>query len=543
MADSRADEIIKRADALKNERANFDSQWDEIARVVLPCAATFSALGTPGQKFGQNLMDSTGIHSNELLSAGFFSLLTSPSQPWFVVSSQDEDINNDYFAKVWMSEVSKIMAKEIQKPSTGFTTSLHEGYLSYGAFGNQIMFVTERKDMDSLLYCSLPLRECYFIENDEGFVNTLFRRYERTVLQLVERFGLDKVHEKVRKQYEQGKYNEKVKCVHVIAPNRFASAFALSPTNFAYTSTYVDEDNKVVMDESGFHEQPFMAARFFKLAWESYGRGPGSTALADLKMLQEMVKTVLRGAQKMVDPPLMAPDEGFISPIRATPGGINYYRSGSPRDDRIMPLITGGQPNIGLDLIHDTRTRIREVFYVDQLQLNQGPEMTATEVMTRSEEKMRLMGPILGRTTTELLTPLLIRSFMILLRKGKFPPPPKIMVERGPQLRIVFTSPIAKAQEQVGANNLMRAFQVASPFISLKPESIDVLNVDNMVRGVADMFSLDPRFLNTDDVISEIRKQRNDMQMQAQAAEMSKNSGIGLSATADAAKTLGEIEV
>ena len=49
------------------------------------------------------------------------------------------------------------------------------------------------------------------------------------------------------------------------------------------------------------------------------------TVLPDIKMANAMTRTVIVGAQKMVDPPLLAPSDGFLNPIRTTPGGINYY--------------------------------------------------------------------------------------------------------------------------------------------------------------------------------------------------------------------------
>ena len=99
--------------------------------------------------------------------------------------------------------------------------------------------------------------------------------------------------------------------------------------------------------------------------------------------------------------------------------------------------MTGGRPDLGFDLVQDVRARVREIFFVDQLQLNEGPEMTATEVIQRTEEKMRLMGPVVGRTQTELLGPMLQRVFGLLYRAGKLPPPPPHMLQRGFKLKIV----------------------------------------------------------------------------------------------------------
>jgi hypothetical protein len=59
------------------------------------------------------------------------------------------------------------------------------------------------------------------------------------------------------------------------------------------------------------------------------------------------------------------------------------------------------------------RNAIRDTFYVNQLMMQNGPQMTATEVVQRNEEKMRLLGPVLGRLQSELLRPLIDRTFAI----------------------------------------------------------------------------------------------------------------------------------
>lgn len=44
-------------------------------------------------------------------------------------------------------------------------------------------------------------------------------------------------------------------------------------------------------------------------------------ALPEMKVLNKMNETMLIGAQKLVDPPIQMPDDGYIMPIVTTPGG------------------------------------------------------------------------------------------------------------------------------------------------------------------------------------------------------------------------------
>lgn len=530
--------LIQRFKMAETERANFTNHWQEIAQVMSPAGAVFTNNNvSQGSKDTRKIYDTTGTHANELLSSGFFSLLTSPTVPWFTLLTSDRILNDMREVQIWLNDVSRIMAHEIQRPQTGFTTAMHEFYLEYGAYGNGTMFVTEKADMSSLLFMSLPLAECFYIENDEGFVDTLIRRYNRTAHQLVEHFGEAAVSESVRKAIDGGQIETKFEILHFIMPNFMAGLHGLYSEELPYLSVYIEKEKMHVLSVSGFSEQPFMAARFYKMPQEIYGRGPGSTALPDLDMLQEMSKTVLRGAQKMVDPPLQMPDQGFLTPPNTAPGRVNYYRSGS--GDRIEPLMTGGRPDIGMDMIQSIQNRVREIFFVDQLQLNIGPQMTATEVMQRTEEKQRLMGPVIGRASTELLSPMLIRVFGLLARAGKLPEPPAVFLGEGARLKILYTSPIFKAQEQTAANNIMRAQQVLLPFAGVDPTVQDFFHPLRTAEVVSELFNLDPRIKRTEEEIAEIQQQRQQAQMAAQNAEQLKNTGIGLNNLASAGETLG----
>ena len=416
---------------------------------------------------------------------------------------------------------------------------MHEFYLEYGQFGNGTLFVTERKDFGSLLFSSLPLTECYYIENDEGFIDTLIRNYERTAHQLLEKFGLEALSEKMRKAIEANKFDDKFEITHFIMPSGSARAHGFKVGNFPFTSIYISKDDKHILRVAGFEEQPFMAARFYKMPNEVYGRGPGSIALPDLRMLQEIAKTTLRGAQKLVDPPLQMPDKGFLTPPNTAPGSMNYYRAAT--GDRIEPLRTGGQPELGMELTQSYQNRVREIFFVDQLQLNIGPQMTATEVIQRTEEKQRLMGPVVGRAHTEGLSPLIIRSFGLCFRAGKFPEPPAEFMESAARLKIIYTSPIFKAQEQVAANNLMRMQQVLMPFQAADPTIGDMFHSQRIVEGIGNMFNIDPKFYRTPEELQQVQEERKQAQMAAANAEQLKNTGIGINNLASAGETLGDM--
>lgn len=527
--------VKDRYEGLKGGRGTWESHWQEIADLQHPFDDNFVAQNeTAGSEKMTFIYDSTGVHSNQLLSAGLFSMLTNPAQKWFELEVTDPAYARIREVQIWVKMISETMYYEINKPNAHFNTAMHELYLEYGAFGNGILFLTEGHDRKGLRFQALPLSETYLAEGSLGLMDALFRNYTRTVRQLVQRFGMDKVSEKVKKQHEEQKLDEKVHCAHAIVP---PGDYGI-PTQFPFLSVYIDIENKHVIDGNGFYELPFMAPRFYKNPWEQYGRGPGTTALPDVKMLQEVMRTTIRAAQKRTDPPLQAPDDGFLNPVRTTPGGINFYRAGTP--DRIEPIMMGSDPGVGQEIINDLRERIRDIYFVDQLQLQEGPQMTATEVLQRTEEKLRLMGPLMGRLESELLGPMLGRVYGILSRQGKLAPPPEVLQQA--DFKVTYTSPIARAQEQTEAGGIMRALQVLEPFINMDPSVSDNFNGDELSKGVFKMFSVSPIYLREDEQIAATRKDRAKKAEDKMKAENVQKAGQGYESFTRAGENMQNID-
>lgn len=233
--------------------------------------------------------------------------------------------------------------------------------------------------------------------------------------------------------------------------------------------------------------------------------------LPDILMINAMMLTVIQGAQKTIDPPLMVEDDGVIGNVRLTPGGLTIVRPGS---QGIKPLITDARIDFGQKMVEDVRQRIRAGFYVDQLQLQQGPQMTAEEVKQRTEEKLRLMGPVLGRQHFELLRPLITRLFDIMSRNNLLPTPPQKI--QGKKFDVRYSSLIARAQRMSEGQNIARAMQLLAPMIQAKPQMADSINSDDVVREIWNIYGIKHSLLYTPQELKKIREQQKKAQQQMQ---------------------------
>ena len=340
----------------------------------------------------------------------------------------------------------------------------------------------------------------------QGFIDTVYRKFEYTSRQIVQKWGYEKAGKDVQKCYDSGKYDELFDVIHCVQPRKDRDRNSLDRSEMPFASVYLLAKGEVILDEGGFEEMPYVAPRWAKVSGEIYGRGPGISSLPDVKMLQQMAKTVIKAAQKIVDPPLLVPDDGALNPVRTVPGGLNFRRSGS---DPITPLQTGGNIPIGMEMMNEVRMRIRQAFYIDQLQLQQGPQMTATEVLQRQEEKLRMMGPVLGRLQSEMLGPMVERVFNILNRGGKFPPAPEVL--DGAEYDVEYVSPLARAQRQSEANGLLRVFEIGSPIIQMQPDSAQIINGEDTIRYLGDLFGVPNSLFKSPEEMAQIKQQQQEM--------------------------------
>jgi hypothetical protein len=493
-------EYIKKFETLKGDRKNWDNHWDEVTRYVLPRKNDIWMTRVSGEKKDQGIYDATAVHANELLASALHSMLTNPSTFWFGLTTGDDEIDKVDECRRWLQSCEKRMHQTLN--NSNFQTEVHEFYLDITSIGTGFL-LAEEDDEDVVRFVSKPIYENHIDENNKGNIDTVYREFLWTFRQIVQEFGEPNLPQFIMDRAESDPH-AKARIIHCIKPRESYNPKNPMPEEMPFESNWIYVEQPFILRESGYKEQPFSVTRWTKTSGEKYGRSPAMKALPDIKMINEIMKTTIRGAQKVVDPPLLAPDDGVILPIDTRPGGINYYRAGT--GDKIEPLITGSRIDVAYQIMDDIRKRIRDQFYIDQLQLNEGPQMTATEVMQRTEEKLRLLGPILGRMHYEFLRPIIDRVFNILMRKGMFPAIPDLL--RGINLEVRFTSMIAKAQLASDSANVSRVFSMTAPLFQLDPAVKDNIDTDAMFRYVANMFGIPQTTLRDQADVNKTREQR-----------------------------------
>ena len=85
-------------------------------------------------------------------------------------------------------------------------------------------------------------------------------------------------------------------------------------------------------------------------------------------------------------------------------------------------MASGADFDVSQLVLKDLRERIRHALLTDRLGLLSEKEMTATEIMARNADMMRILGATYGRLLHEFIRPLCDRGLQILSSRGVIAP-------------------------------------------------------------------------------------------------------------------------
>ena len=507
--------IKKRLDKLETDRSTWEDHWQEILDYVMPRKADITFIRSRGEKRTEVLFDSTAITANNLLAASLQGTLTSPSLPWFSLKLRDDDANKVRDIQIWLEDTARRMYAVFNE--SNFNTEVHEMYLDLCSIGTSAIFVEEANEgflKGGLHFNTLHISEYFIQENVKGTVDTLYRKYKMTARQAVQEFGEKNLGTKI-KEALKAKPDTQFNFIHAVEPTEdYERAIGKAKTKLPFHSCHVCFEDKMVVRTGGYNEFPYLVPRWSKATGEIFGRSPSYNALPDIKTLNKAVEIGLKAWAKAIDPPLLVTDDGVIGRVRMTPAGITVVRS----DTAIKPLQIGSNWQITDLKENQLRTAIRQAYYSDQLQLQEGPQMTATEVQVRYELMQRLLGPTLGRFQTEFLNPLIERVFGIMMRSDALMPRPEAM--SGLNMDIEYVGPLARSQRMEEAIAVERLYQLAMQVVQVDPTVMDVIDHEQAIRMRATLLGVPKTVLRGEDEVAEIREQRAAAQQQAQEQAM-----------------------
>lgn len=525
---NRAKDIIDKAGKLKTERLPFETLWQEIADFTLPNAADFTRIYGIGQKRRQYIYDNTGEHSLKIFASSILGFLANPAARWFTLGIMDEKINRDQEVSEWLDEAGKITLNAFNEPSAKFYGHLYNAMIGIGSFGTTSM-MTQEGIASKIEFTSQSVKNIFVVEGHNGSVDTVYRDLKLTGHQLLEKEALRDWKLSVKTRSQALKDPSKMfEIIHVIRPRK-EKVGTLGPKSLDFEGIYVEKDEKHELVEESYLTFPIPVARWERTIVEPYGRSPAMMALADVKMVNSMQKALIMASEKQLNPPMQMPSDGSLGMLDTSAHAVNFIDPKLGGD--IKPILTLGNMAIAKDDLLAVQDAIRRAFFVDQLQIVGTPNMTATEVLQRQDEKGRLLAPSIGQIQSELIGPIVESVFSILLNNGTIPPAPELLA--GQDIKVIYVSPLTRAQRSGEAQALIEFLGSISEIAAIKPEAWDKVDLDASIEELHEIRGVPARVLRKEEEVEEIREQQAQQQQQQQALEMAQQ---GASAAKDASQ-------
>lgn len=524
MRDKVAEAIIEREKALRSARSTWESLWQSIARYCLPNSASFMEQVSPGLERTRWILDSTAPRALEMFASFLHTLLNNPASQWVRLGVEGEaELEISSSVRAYMEICQRKIMSALTSPSADIYSQLHQIYLDLGAFGTGIMF---EDVVNKRLRCRVyHLDDCVISEGEDENIDSVFRQRSFTRRQALQRWS----KEKLGKEFETSdnkKLDEPVRFLHAVFPatdpisQDLPKRQTLKGAPF-YACWVLDGQEKKVVEYASYEEFPYFVPRWYKSRSETYGRSQAMTALPDIRMVNRMSDTILRGAEKIVDPPLVIPDGSLVSPVRVHPGGMTFTEG----QIDIKTLIPPGTSRIetGQVLLEQRQAAIKEAFFTPLFVTPDSPVKTATQVLQEVDERNRALSPMLVRLQTELFSRLVTRTFNLLNRAGLLPRPPAELA--GKSLKLEYVSPLIASQKQMEGLAMVRTFEMMAMWAQVDKGMFDWIDTDGVAQRIPMANGVPAELVKTQTQVQTVRKARSEAEAQNAALAASIEGG------------------
>ncbi len=533
--------IVRRFEALESERRDLDARLEDVSvYICLNDGGFFQSLHSENEikRNHGEVLDITANNASQLLASKINGNLTSPSTRWFEIRFQDDAMNDNVDAKEWIEEVSNIIFMTLQE--SNFNLQAAELYYDLVSFGTTA--IVEEVEGQSVVFANVSIRDFYFEETYSGGVARFYQRQQLTPYQIIDKHGIDNVPQSiVERAGEEKTATEKmdiIKCIYYRKELKgIRTDKPLPPEKRPVGCKYVlKETAEMIGIEDGYYEMPVFIPRWRKETASKWGRSPGRDALPDVLSINSAKADDALARAKTINPPVIVSQRDVLSDIDLEAGGLTVLKD----INGIKVLESGFNHQISMEYINVLTENIRQVFFVDSLELKQSPAMTATEVNARREQIQQSMSITIGRLSSEFLEPLIMRTFSILQRLEQLPPFPDLLLEKEPDFQIEYTSPLPRAMKAGTAGAIAEVMGMVGQMAQVYPDAVDIIDQDDAVRAYALLKGAPAKMLLSENKVKEKRQQRAQeqqavmqAQLQAQEAAVAKDTAAAMKNIAD----------
>jgi hypothetical protein len=557
MASSRINNIFQRFKVLKNNKQSLKSLFQLISEYVYNRKYDGQDIPNAGIFADEDIYDNTAQRANGIMANVMVNNIW-PNGPRTFSLGRTWDTPDTEEVKTYFSYVNQQMYSVMDNTKAGLQTALDEYMLDQGAFATSGIYVKEKEDDRAVpvRYEAWSIKGRYIDEGPDGNIDTIFSEISMSVRNAVKVYGYENLSARVRKDFDNGDIENKVKILHVIEPRLERDKSKKGVKDMPIASIHIEVDTRKILKESGMEEMPVFIGRFSKVPGEIYGRSPAMVAMADILEINAVREAISIATEKQLDPPMAVYDDGALGAgaIDTSAGAINVFsvtgrlNAGKP----IEPLYTVGELQSSYTHIDTLKETINNHFYLDRLlDFNNETRMTLGEAQLRNALRGQSLGAFYARQENEVITPMIERTFNILLKLGRLgviqgSKEEVEQLKRGMQpvyipeelvqrmmngedfYEITYLSPAKRTMQSEELRGIIETANFAVQVAPASPEIIDNIDFDKLIARVAKLSGAPMELIKDSDTVKKIREARAKQQEEIAKMEQARQqSEIG----------------
>ena len=532
MADERAIEIIKEQEREEQNASNFRNLYQEVADQMLPRENQIIGVRTPGEDKSKQVFDPTAMLDLQDMASGLSAAFFPPGELAFGLTVKNRAIANIDHIKRYLALAAQITHDELF--ASNFMLQLNETLSSLIGFGTGNLF-SEWEVAAGLNFKDWDISFYTIKQNSKGLVDTVILKYPLTARQAVQEFGDDAGEKVLESSKKPDTESKRYPFIHRVGPRKERNRNFTDNLNMPFESIFVNVEEQKIVDEGGFPEFPNAIARWKKSSNEVWGRGQGTVALSVSKELQQLHADFVECGNKWNNPPRQSLSGAVEGRVDVRPGANNIVT----QIDAIKSLDDGikGNFNITEKSLEFLQNIIHRIFFVDvfaPLAHLTGDRRNMLEIRERIKQAMKKLASPIYRLQSELFTPVITRSVLLLIRNGVIPPPPPELQGRGFGIEYISELALAIRDQQ------SRAFQQFALLVSeldpVFPGAKDIVNIDRALPDIGLAFGLKVEHLSTTEEIAAKREAREELLRQERALKMAQIAAFGYQQTSQKAE-------
>jgi hypothetical protein len=504
---------IDRFDQLKDIKKHWEPQFQEIGENIFVRKQEFSSnletlAATQGEFLNEDLFDNSAYDALEDFSSALLSDLWDKGARSVKINPTEDMLGPDgkmsKDLKQFFDRLNAEKNRVMDHNEAGLATALDEDMWDNCGFGTSSIVLVEDENDDTVpvRYEAWDVISMYIGEGKDGRVDTLHALTRSTVKNVVAEYGKNKVHEKVKKLYEEGKYSDTVDILKIIEPRNVYNPSKKGSKNKPVASVHIDYTHRHIMRESGFDEFPAVISRFAKRSNEVWGRCPSFLAIGTVRDINVLAESLIRAQEKSLDMPLGILDDGSLGrgSIDTSAGAINTirYNSRLSSSNPVFPLFEIREMKSSYERLNDLTLKIAKHYKLDKLVDMEGTEKTHTNVPQTLIREGKMAKPLFkfyNRQEHEKFVPLVQKTINIIMKRGL------VGVQEGSELeQRVF---IDKGKDPIYLpDEILRRIENNEDFYDLqfltparrKRDIEEVQAMQTVAAGAVELASIDPSY-------------------------------------------------